>query len=855
MAFAFGWDVGASVFGTSTWPVTHLMAGTLMSGLVSVVITLLIALFAGELVWRERDVRIDEIADTMPAPDWVNLLGKFLALTGVLVTLQCVFMAAGVLLQAIQGYYRFELGLYVRILFGMQLADYALVAALAMTIHVVANHKYVGHLIVVTYYVFALFAPRFGIAHNLLVFGSDPGWIYSDMNGFGPFLTPFVWFKLHWAAWVLAFAVVSRLLLVRGTEAGVATRLATAWKHFRDGTVVVTGAAAVLIVVTGGFIFYNTNVLNEYLTPIEAAARQAEYERRYKRFEGVAQPTRTATSARVEIYPDERAADLSGRYSLRNETSEPIDSIHVLVDRGLHARALRLDADAALALDDPFHGYRVYDLEEPLAPGDSIGLEFDLTFRPRGFRNREIRTQVVENGTYFDSSWFPVIGYDPGRELTDEATRRKHGLPVRVKPSASEPESRRPRHAELIDFDAVIGTAADQIAITLGTLVDEWTEDGRRYFRYRSQEPVSSWAPFLSARYDVTEARWNDVALRIFHHADHTFNLDRMVQSMTASLEYFSENFGPYPFDELRIVEFPRYASYARGHPHTIVFSEGNSFLTRVTDDGVDRPFFVTAHETAHQWWGGQVTGGRALGSALLTETLAQYSAMMVMEETFGPEHVRRLYDYQMEQYLTGRRRFTNRDVPLLDVDEQRNIAYGKGAVAMYTLRDHIGAERINKALRRYLQTYKDTGPPFPTAFDLYEELKAVTPDSQRVLLADLFEEVTLWNVRANEAIARPVGAGEYRVRLDVTTLKFRADSVGSETETAMDDLVDIGVFGEAEQVLYLEKHRLSSGQHTITLNVSGHPETAGVDPYGKLIQRDANDNVVPVEQLSASLK
>ncbi len=300
----FGWNVGAEVFGTSTWPVTHLIAVTVLSQALSPVAAILIAVFAGELVWREREVGVGAVADAAPVPDWVNLLGRFLALIAMLVVLQAVLMASGMALQALQGYYRFEPGLYLRILFGIKMADYVLLAAVAMAVHVVVNQKYLGHLVVVLFYLFTAFSPRFGIRHHLLVYGTSPGWTYSDMSGFGPFVAPLVWFKLYWAAWALLLAVVARLFWVRGRDRE--SRPAAAFARARlTGTVVrAAGVAAALILTLGGFIFYNTNVLNEYRTPFDTAERTAEYERRYKRFQDVPQPRITAPICASSSIPD-----------------------------------------------------------------------------------------------------------------------------------------------------------------------------------------------------------------------------------------------------------------------------------------------------------------------------------------------------------------------------------------------------------------------------------------------------------------------------------------------------------------------------------------------------------------------
>ncbi len=859
LTFLFGWNVGSEVFGTSTWPMTHLVAGTVLAQVLSPVIVLLISVFAGELVWKERELGVSAISDAAPVPDGVLMLGRFLALVAMVAAIQLVLMASGMALQAVQGWHRFEPGLYLRILFGIRLVDYILIAALAMAVHVIVNQKYMGHMVVVLFYAFTLMAGRFGIHHHMLVYGTGPGWVYSDMSGFGPFAAPTLWFQLYWAAWALLLAVIARLLWVRGRDREVRGSMAVVQAGLTRGRVRAAGVPVVLIMALGGFVFYNTNVLNDYRSPSELAEAQAEYERRYKRFESAPQPRITHAELHVEIHPDAPAAELRGTFTLLNDEDRRIDSLHVSLRPEVRARSLALDRGARRVHHDPVLRYDIYRLDRPLAPGDSMRLTFDVAYEPRGFRNDGQPTAVVANGAHFDRLWLPFLGYQAGQELTDPATREEHGLPPQA-PSPSPYDTAAVhrarldgRGADLVHVDAVIGTAGDQTAITVGTLVKEWRENGRRYFHYRTETPLPFASPVLSARYAVREARWGDVALRVYHHPAHDVNVDRMIRAMRASLEYYTREFGPYPFRELRVVEFPRYVSFARAHPHTIAFSEGSAFLTRIEPGDVDRTFFVTAHETAHQWWGGQVTGAQVRGGRFLSETLAQYAAMMVMETELGADQVRRFYDYEMDQYLSGRSVFTTREAPLLEVEGQDYVYYAKGAVAMYALREHIGAERVNLALRRFLEKHRGLQPPFPTSLDLYAELQAVTPDSLHGLLHDLFAEVTLWDLRAESAAVRPIADGRFRVTLAVTARKVRADSIGSETEVPMNDLVEIGIYGAPTEEhpdgapLYLRRHRLQAGSQTINVVIADRPHRAGIDPLGKLIQREKADNVVDV--------
>ena len=848
----WGWNLGATVYDTITWPVTHLVATVVLSERAIVIPWLVIALYAGELVWKDRETGTAPIADAAPVRTRVVLLGRFLALVALIALFELAFMIGGVLLQALQGYTHFEPGLYLRILFGWNLAEYVLLAAFAMTVHVLVNHKYVGHVVVLAATAFN-YSALYGI-HHLIVYNGGPRLLYSEMNGFGPFLTPFVWLKLYWAAWALLLAVVTRLFWVRGPELGIRQRLATARARFTAPTARVAGLAAVLIVALGGFIFYNTNVLNEYLAPQNAGRTQAEYERRYARYKDLPQPVIAGAELRFELYPDARALDMRGVYRLVNQTEVPIPAVHIETPSGggYEVRSMTFDRASKNDVADPQHGYWIYALAQPLAPGESMRFSFDVAFRPRGFQHGGGQTMVVRNGSYFDRRLLPFIGYQPGFEVSGDAERKRYGLPPRPgmrepgDPAARQSQSAF-RDGDRMQVETIVGTSADQTVVVPGMLRRSWTENGRRYFHYASRIPETFAASVFSARYAVAKGQWHDVALEIFHHPPHGATLDHMMSGMKAALDYYTTEFGPYPYRELRIVEIPPYSIHGRAFPSAVGFSEAN-FITRSEPGLVNLTFFGTAHEVAHQWWGGQIRPAYAKGRSFVSEALANYSAMLVTEKVLGPAEARRVYDYQMNRYLLKRGE-TGKDAPLLEVEDHPHVSYGKGAVALYTLREQIGVEAVNGALRRFLEKYRGSGPPYPTSLDLYAELRAVTPPSLHSLLTDLFETITLWDVKTKSAAARRLPDGRYEVTLEVTAQKLRADGIGAETATPMNDLVEIGLFASGkDDPFYLTRHRIHSGKQTIRIVVPRQPSRAGVDPYRKLIERERGDNVAEVD-------
>jgi len=871
LTVVFGWNVAQTVFDTSTWPVTMLVAGTVLAQRVTPVIYVLIALYAGELVWKSRDANENEIVDAAPVPDGIALAGRFIALVAMIVMFQLATLVGGLLIQSRQGYYHFEIGLYLEVLFGLKLVDYVLFAVAAMAIQVLVNHKYLGHMVLVLAFLALLTLRMLGfVTHHLLLYGTDPGWTYSDINGFGPFLRPWLWFKLYWAAWALLLLVVTALFWVRGREPGMRHRVARARAGFGGAMARSAAVAIALIVALGGFVFYNTNVLNEYHSVRDAGAAQANYEKRYKRFLDAPQPMITDATLQIEIHSGEPAVELRCTYRLVNRTTAAIDSVHVmLLDPSIAVSSMSFDRAAKPVVLDDDANYRIYALDRALAPGDSLQLVFDVAFRPHGFPNSDTQTKVYDNGASFDRSWLPAIGYQPVKELAGIDARKRFGLaPQPRTPGADDAQARQirwpVRNEDLVHLDAVVGTAADQTVIMPGTLRRSWLENGRRYFHYETR-PTLFGANVISGRYAVVEDRWTPagsadsatgranhaVALKIFHYPGHHDNLDRTLHGMKAALDYYTTHFSPYAYDELTVVELPRYGGFGRALAHTVTFTE-DYFLSRVKEGEVDQPFYGTAHEVAHQWWGGQVQGAPVRGHDLLTESLANYSAMLVTAETYGPATGRRLYDAQMERYLRGRAEQSH-EVPLLDVDGQPYLAYRKGAIALYTLRGFIGEAAVDTALRTYLRKYRDAGPPFPTSRDLYAELRAVSPDSLHPLLSDLFETITLWDVKADSAVVAKTKDGRYQVTLDVVAKKGRADGVGRLTEVPMDDLVEIGVLaagtdGAPGEPLYLQRQRIHSGRQRISITVSRLPARAGVDPYHKLIDRNGGDNEVPVK-------
>jgi ABC-type transport system involved in multi-copper enzyme maturation permease subunit len=841
------------IFGTPVYPVTSVMVSVIEDafGLFAVIIG---AFYAGDLVFRERTLRLNEVTDAMPMPTWVIWSAKLTALTVVgLISIAAAVMTSMVI-QTAKGYYNYQAGVYVKGLL-LEIGPLVLLlAGLAFVLQILLNNKYLGFFGMMIYVVLdgVLFA--LNMEHKLYSFASTPPGDYSDMNGWGHFVLPRVTLLVYWMLFIATLVVVGHLLWVRGTDSALKQRFRIARGRMTRPAVATFAVLFIAFVSTGCYVYYNTNIKNDYRTTKDNEKLQADVEKKYKKFENLPQPRITSVKADVDIYPERRAVDIRGTYTLVNKTAKPISELHVTYNSDLDRAEVTLPG-AKVRSDDKESGYRIYTLAQPLAPGASTTMTFHMAWAARGFVNGQSNTNVVENGTFINNfSYFPHLGYIDAVELQDRNKRRKHGLkPIeRMKPQSdmqARMNNQLSREADWIDLDTTVSTSADQIALAPGYLQKTWTSNGRRYFQYKTTSPILAFWSYLSARYAVKRDAWNDIPIEIYYDPKHPYNVDRMIYGIKKSLDYFTKNFSPYQHKQVRILEFPRYATFAQSFPNTIPFSEGIGFIADLRDkEEIDYVFYVTAHEVAHQWWAHQVIGGNVQGGTMLVETMAQYSALMVMEEEYGREKMGKFLRYELDRYLRDRGGELVAEMPLSQVENQQYIHYRKGSLAMYALRDYIGEDKVNAALAKFLREHAFEGAPYTTAGELVRLFREVTPPQYQNVVTDLFERIILYDNQVREATATKRADGKYVVKLTVASTKLQSDAKGEEKPIPIDDWIDIGVFatGKKEALgkpLFMEKRRITKPTETFEIVVGEKPAKAGIDPYTKLIDRNPKDN------------
>ena len=850
------------LYGTQIHPVTRVMITTL-GGSFGLFGLLIAAYYAGDLVWRERDRDTHELVESTPVPDWALMAPKVAAITLVLVSTLLVGVLTGVLVQVLRGHVDLELGKYLVWYVAPASVDLFLVAALAVFVQTVSPHKVWGWLAMMAFIVSRFVLPNLGLEHYLYRYGQSPRVPLSDMDGQDRFWIGAAWFRVYWAAFAAVLLVLAYGLWRRGTETRFMPRLRRLPRRLGGPAGAILLAGLAVFVGAGVWIYVNTNVYNAYRSLQDDDRWAADFEKALLKYEATPQPKIIGVRLDVDIRPRVPRVVTRGLYQLENKTTGPLREIHVRFPRDLVLRSLSIEGARPKLTYDRFN-YRIFAFDTPMAPGEQRTMAFETVLTQKGFRNDRNLIGVVHNGTFvLDRDITPSLGVDRSELLQDRRKRAKYGLPrdlrmAKLGTPGADQFNYLGHDSDWVSADIRVTTDADQIPMAPGDEVASQVQGGRRSVEFRTRAPILRAFSIQSARYLVKTEPYKGLELSVLYDPHDPWNIGRMMTAMKATLDYDQANFSPYQFKHMRFLEFPAWdGAFAQSFAGTVPWSEDLGFIADLPKEGdqIDYVTYVGAHEISHQWWAHQVIGADEQGATALSETLAQYSALMVMKHMYGPDMIRRFLKYELDRYLRARGGDILPEQPLERVENQPYIHYRKGALVMYRLQDEIGEDAVNRALRRLLAQYAFKGPPYPTALDLVADLRAEAPPDKQALITDLFEKITLYDIKTTRAVSHRRPDGRFDVALTVSARKVYADGLGKEVEAPMNETLDIGLFAaepgktgfSPSKVIAFERRPIHSGIQTLTLIADRAPRFAGADPYNKLIDRDSDDNITAV--------
>ncbi|MCU0426503.1 MAG: hypothetical protein MUF71_12850 [Candidatus Kapabacteria bacterium] len=825
-----GFYVGMEIYGAiekgiripERFATTGLMVNEILSNFPLLCLPVIL-FYSNELLWRSRAARMDAIENTSPVLPAIQLLAKWLVLTVIAGVLTLWMICVGIAFQLGYGYLHIDWSAYLSLFWGA-CAPLVLSAGLAIAVqHRVPNRYAALILSVLAVCVSATNLVRlFGIKNSLIRFNAAFAGTLSEMNSWDDYFRVFSLKVLFGAALTLLVFVMSL------------------YKHRpKPRYILLVGIFLILTITTGTFLH------NSLIFPDDHAEldRQALYEQQYRRFAAMPQPAITDVRAEIALYPERGEYNVSGTYTLRNTSNEAISEVLIgfFDDAATFGGELFIDGKRYSTTSTD----TIFTLQKQLQYLDSATFTFRFSYKWNGFKRHQSFNAIVQNGAFMRiSRYFPRFGYQADNEIADEQERNKRNL---AKASSILTLEDKRSSNTFINLTMTISTAPDQIAVGVGDKIKEWrgvdTNGQQRNF-VLYQTPASAPIPFRfgvsSARYAVAAARHGATDIEILYHPQHHENVQHLLLNAKRTLEYCEKNFGAYPFSQVRFAEVSAFTRgfMATAYPATIFMTENVAFHANLKGDAQqDVINELAGHELAHEWWGNAlIAPDDREGAAILTETLAMYTELMLLKSMYGEERALKHVRMHHQIYLSDRG-FAPEQALWRTQSENTHQHYSKGLVVMYHLYKRLGEERINRALRNFLQKYRyaanataskhTTAAPIST--ELLAELYAVSPPEMHSAIDDAFKRIITHNFSIREASVRTI-AKEYEIQYEISAEKFVEDGVGKLTNTRFRDSIGIGITHEQGTMSYhtiwvdsLRKGRLRVPRKPMEIELDPH--------------------------------
>jgi ABC-type transport system involved in multi-copper enzyme maturation permease subunit len=856
---------------------------------------LIIAFFSGEMIWRDRTTKFMELLDSTPVKNAPLLLGKWIAMAFILATLCLLAIAIGIIVQVAAGGTPVNLGLYLKFAAFNVMPNYLALAFLALFVQTFAPNRIVGMIFAMgAMIITTFFLSRLPFYHPLMGFGGTSPGALSEISPYNSWVY-FRWFNSYFGALCGIFAIIGIWLWRRGLQVGLGQR----FKQMKSQITPISGGLAALFLATfigtGAYIYKAYDKVDWQNSKAQEKSLAA-MEKMLEREVDLPLPKITSVSIDADIYPEQQEATIGGVFKFENQTDTPITELYVMPASGHKEDVKRFEIDGAMRVtegenadgdtikDLEKYGMALFKFDPPLAPGDKSVLEFETFFHAPRLADRSV---ISKNGTFLNnygnfqtsSRALPVIGigYQP---MQNPDKRRKYDLPeLEKRPARTDMKARQNNlfgpTAGYIDFDANICTSEAQIPIAPGDFKGETIKDGRRCRAYKSDKSFINFYSILSADFAVTEDSWTSptgkvIPIRIYHNENHTYSVPDIIDALKFSLSHYTEHFGPYQFNYVRVMEVP-FISFAQAFAGTIPYAEQGFIMDSCEADDpktLDNAAQTTMHEIGHQWFAHQIVPADTRGYNVLSEGLTSYATMDAYEAKYGFDKA--LYALEkstIEGMIALQFLDRSKEEPLGVASTQQYLVYNKADWVMWGLKHYIGPEKVRAAMRALLADYGQTGAPYPTTLEVTQYLKDAAGPDYHQLIEDQWERITYWDLKYGEDDVKvsPNADDGYTVeipfKLDKKISTEEIPDQTSVTEIDGEDLnewVEIGFYKNKPKDKWsdwiaLEKVRVSEAESTLRFTVSERPNHIALDPRRLLQERNVTDNVKALPKQVAS--
>lgn len=257
---------------------------------------------------------------------------------------------------------------------------------------------------------------------------------------------------------------------------------------------------------------------------------------------------------------------------------------------------------------------------------------------------------------------------------------------------------------EKVIFNNTITFASGYEVVSNGVLSQKSTKDTSNTWRYEMPHPMSSYLLMMAiGKFEKqTKTANSGTPLEYYIAPDDVSKFEPTYRYSKPIFDFLEKEIGvAYPWKIYRQIPVKDFLYAGMENTTSTLFAQ--DFV--VDSIGFnDRNYInVNAHELAHQWFGDMVTA-KSGKHHWLQEGFATYYALLAEEEVFGTDYFN-FQLYEIAERLIGASKTDT--IPILNPKASSLTFYQKGAWALHYLRENVGREKFQKAVKSYLLKYQ----------------------------------------------------------------------------------------------------------------------------------------------------
>ena len=692
-------ESGVGILGTSM----YLTAGSISVAAFPIlggILCMLILMFVAESSHRDERTRLADIIHTLPVRSFSIVAGRFLSGIGLVVCVLAIVVVLCLVQLSAQGAEFVVLQPFLVVWGGLLLPTLALWSAGTLLIAGGVKNwatTYTVSLLLLGFSIYATGRGWVDWSTNWLLWGALR---WSDM---GAFVQDTEALLLN-RGWVMSLATLLLLIAaVQYRRTDVDQKKTTRIVVSRSRVMKGVGLALLALFVLSLIGFTRWNIHDGFQGKGVKQQAKTYWQENMSTWRDYQPPNLVFMDIDVVLDPATSHMRLKGRYTLVNRTNYPMQVLPFTMPSAFEKISWWIGDH--MVEHENRAGLHLVPLDSTLAIGDTARIGFSYeAYIPNGMsRNGGALSHfILPSGVLLSSArgdFLPILGYDERRGVLKENGYE----PVDKDPRFTHLKERAKNEASLPYMSRIQVTAPAEYTITAtGTEVSRSEANGSHTVLWETQYPVGA-VNVMAGKWDEQKRGSN----AIYYHPAHDQNIDALLDALTAARDHYSEWFSPYPWGSLRISEFPNVASTATAYPTNISFSEGMGFLTRPEIEGY-QAYIIAAHEVAHQWWGHLISPSYEPGADVLTEAMANYATVRLLEIEKGPEARDFFLEWLEERYMAERR--IDRELPLsestLGSSDAETVVYNKGALVLWQMHTYLGTDRMDAAMHAFFEQY-----------------------------------------------------------------------------------------------------------------------------------------------------